>query len=87
MPVAQAMAAGACKPFYARRGCHRPLPDASPYAFAGLRPSWKRKFVHTTDSKHALPVAENRLNRQFNPPAANQAWVADITYIRTRAGW
>ena len=53
----------------------------------GLRPSWKRKFVHTTDSKHALPVAENLLNRQFNPPAANQAWVADITYIRTRAGW
>jgi transposase InsO family protein len=43
--------------------------------------------MHTTDSKHALPVADNLLNRQFNPPAPNQAWVADITYIRTRAGW
>ena len=53
----------------------------------GLRPSWKRKFVHTTDSKHALPVAGNILNRQFEPAAANRAWVADITYIRTRAGW
>jgi putative transposase len=38
-------------------------------------------------SWHAPPVAENLLNRQFNPPAANQAWAADITYIRQRAGW
>lgn len=27
------------------------------------------------------------LNRQFTPAKANQAWVADITYIRTRSGW
>jgi putative transposase len=27
------------------------------------------------------------LNRQFEQPSANQAWVADITYIRTRSGW
>jgi transposase InsO family protein len=52
-----------------------------------LRPTWKRKFVHTTDSKHDLPIAGNILNRQFNPEAANLAWVADITYIRTRSGW
>jgi putative transposase len=25
----------------------------------GLRSAWKRKFVHTTDSKHDLPIAEN----------------------------
>lgn len=54
---------------------------------AGLRVCWKPKFVSTTDSKHALPVAENVLDRQFEPAAANQAWVADITYIRTRTGW
>ena len=53
----------------------------------GLRSTWKRKFVHTTDSKHDLPVAENVLNRQFEPEAVNTAWVADITYIRTRSGW
>lgn len=53
----------------------------------GLRSAWKRKFVHTTDSKHDLPVAENVLNRQFEPEAVNKAWVADITYIRTRSGW
>jgi len=27
------------------------------------------------------------LNRNFKPVAANQAWVSDITYIRTRSGW
>jgi transposase InsO family protein len=54
---------------------------------AGLVPVWKRKFVSTTDSKHALPVADNVLNRRFNPEKPNQAWTADITYIRTRSGW
>ena len=53
----------------------------------GLRSTWKRKFVHTTDSKHDLPIAENVLNRQFEPETVNTAWVADITYIRTRSGW
>ena len=52
-----------------------------------LRPVWKRKFVHTTDSKHSLPVSPNVLARKFNPARPNQAWVADITYIRTRSGW
>jgi transposase InsO family protein len=54
---------------------------------AALKPVWKRKFIHTTDSKHNLPVAGNVLNRQFNPPAPNMAYVSDITYIRTGAGW
>lgn len=52
-----------------------------------LRPVWKRRFVHTTDSKHNLPAAANILNRQFNPETVNRAWAADITYIRTRRGW
>jgi len=47
-----------------------------------------RKFrVRTTDSDHDLPVADNLLDRQFNPSGANEAWVADITYIPTREGW
>jgi len=54
---------------------------------ANLKPVWKKKFVNTTDSKHDLPVAENILNRQFNPAKPNQAWTSDITYIRTRTGW
>lgn len=54
---------------------------------AGLKPVWKRKFIHTTDSKHALPVAANVLDRQFNPGAPNVAYASDITYVRTGAGW
>lgn len=53
----------------------------------GLKPVWKRKFVHTTNSRHNLPVAPNLLERQFTVTAPNQAWVADITYIRTGSGW
>ena len=52
-----------------------------------ITPVWKRKLIHTTDSKHDLPVAENILNRQFEPAQPNAAWVADMTYIRTRSGW
>jgi transposase InsO family protein len=47
----------------------------------------KRKFIHTTDSKHDLPIAPNVLARQFNPAAPNLAYVSDITYVRTGAGW
>jgi transposase InsO family protein len=47
----------------------------------------KRKFKATTNSKHNKPVANNLLNRDFNPIQPNDTWVADITYIRTRDGW
>jgi putative transposase len=32
-------------------------------------------------------VANNHLARQFDVATANQAWVTDITYIRTHEGW
>jgi|tagenome__1003787_1003787.scaffolds.fasta_scaffold20690402_2 putative transposase len=47
----------------------------------------KRKFRCTTDSDHDLPVAENVLGRRFDPGVPNESWVADITYVPTRAGW
>jgi putative transposase len=47
----------------------------------------KKKFRVTTDSKHTYPVVDNLLNRNFTPNRAAQAWVSDITYIRTRQGW
>jgi len=54
----------------------------------GIAAKTARKFrVRTTDSNHDLPVAENLLDRQFNPSGANEVWVADITYIPTREGW
>lgn len=52
-----------------------------------IRAKTAKKGCRTTDSKHKQPVAENLLNREFNPTAANQVWVADITYIPTREGW
>jgi putative transposase len=53
----------------------------------GIRAKTSRKFRCTTDSNHDLPVAENLLDRQFDPGARNEAWVADITYVPTRQGW
>lgn len=32
-------------------------------------------------------TSPNTLNRQFNPTHQDQAWVTDITYIRTHEGW
>jgi len=53
-----------------------------------IRAKTARRFrVRTTDSNPDLPVADNLLDRQFNPAAANEVGLADITYIPTRAGW
>ena len=47
----------------------------------------KRRFVHTTDSRHEHPIAPNVLARDFDVKAANEAWVGDVTYIPTGEGW
>ena len=47
----------------------------------------RRRFRHTTDSRHKLPVAPNLLEQNFTATAPNQAWVGDITYIWTAEGW
>src|SRR5262249_54055024 len=55
---------------------------------ASIAAKTARKFRRTTtDSAHDLPVAENHLDRQFNPSEANEAWVADIPSIPPREGW
>ena len=46
-----------------------------------------RSYRRTTDSNHALTVAENVLDRRFSPDHPDQIWVCDITYISTREGW
>jgi putative transposase len=53
----------------------------------GLVARQKRRFVHTTDSRHGYPIAPNVLDRNFDVQAANQAWVGDVTYIPTGEGW
>jgi transposase InsO family protein len=47
----------------------------------------KKKFMVTTDSKHGLPVAENKLNQHFQATKPNEKWVSDITYVWTKEGW
>jgi putative transposase len=53
----------------------------------GLRCKQRRKFKATTDSKHALPVAENLLHQQFEATEPKAIWLSDITYIPTEEGW
>jgi putative transposase len=54
----------------------------------GLQAKTRRRFVvHTTDSRHAHPIAPNTLDRQFEQSKPDQAWAADITYIPTAEGW
>jgi putative transposase len=54
---------------------------------AGLRARPRRRFRVTTDSRHALAVPTNLVQRQFRPAAPNQIWAADITYLDTADGW
>lgn len=53
----------------------------------GLEARQKRRFVHTTDSRHDDPIAPNVLARDFDVAAANKIWVGDVTYIPTSQGW
>jgi putative transposase len=53
----------------------------------GIRCLQKRKFKATTDSRHRLPVAPNRLQQHFVATAPNQVWLSDITAIATQEGW
>jgi putative transposase len=47
----------------------------------GIRARHKRRYRVTTDSRQGLPVAPNRLKRDFAPAAPNQVWTSDITYL------
>jgi len=54
---------------------------------ANLRGKLRRRFKVTTNSAHALPLAPNVVNREFDVKTTDSVWCADITYIRTDAGW
>jgi putative transposase len=54
----------------------------------GIRAMMARpRRVRTTDSRHDLPIAPNRIARDFTAEAPNRVWLADITYIPTAQGW
>lgn len=56
----------------------------------GLRARPKRRRVITTVSDSRAAPAPNHLGRRFGVaqnPDRDRAWVGDITYVPTRAGW
>lgn len=53
----------------------------------GLKSKVCKKYKATTNSNHNMPVAPNRLNRDFTATALNKKWLSDITYIATDEGW
>jgi transposase InsO family protein len=54
----------------------------------GIRAITVRKFrVTTTDSKHDLPIAPNRLDQDFKAQGTNQVWLTDFTYIALKEGF
>lgn len=54
---------------------------------AGIQAVYRQQRVRTTDSNHRLPVADNVLDRDFQPACPNAPWAGDITDIRTLEGW
>jgi putative transposase len=53
----------------------------------GIAARHKRKFRATTDSRHGLPVAPNRLEQNFVAERLDQVWLTDVTYLWTDEGW
>ena len=53
----------------------------------GLFPVRLRKFVSTTDFKHAHRVYPNLLKEKSELTDLDEAWVADITYVRILTGF
>ena len=53
----------------------------------GIVAKMTRRFRLTTRAKNTSPLAPNRLQAPFVARQANRQWVADLTFIPTRAGW
>jgi len=54
---------------------------------AGIEARRKRRFRITTQSRMGVVAADNKLNRNFEVGCTNRAWVGDITFLATAAGW
>ena len=54
----------------------------------GIRALAGRRFKPCTiDSRHALPIAPNRLQQTFVAAAPNHVGLADVTHVATGEGW
>ena len=54
---------------------------------AGIEARRKRRFRLTVEHHRSAAAAPNLIQRQFGRSAPNRAWVGDMTFIRTRAGF
>lgn len=52
----------------------------------GIRAIYGYKSPHVVQGRPSI-VSANRLERQFTVEHPDQAWVTDITYVRTWQGW
>ncbi|MGL4838423.1 MAG: IS3 family transposase [Shewanella sp.] len=52
-----------------------------------LKATQRRAYKVTTRRKHSDAVADNLLNMNFDPVAADQVWAGDVTYLKTGEGW
>jgi putative transposase len=64
-------------------------PQARGAADAGRGSRWRTSArpPRTTSRDRDAAPAPDLVRRQFTTPAPNRLWVADITYVRTGAGW
>jgi len=64
-------------------GVHRVARIMRAHKIAALRGYKAHRFHYHKPAK----AAPNRLSQQFSMQMPDEAWVTDITYIRTRSGW
>lgn len=53
----------------------------------GIESRRRRKFKLAYQARNSAPAAANLLSRPFQAGAPNRIWVADVSFIPTRAGW
>ena len=53
----------------------------------GIRARRKQRYTTTTKQHPSADPAPNLVDQDFTAQAANEIWLADITYIETREGW
>lgn len=54
---------------------------------AGIEAKRKRRFRIITEHHHTSAAAPDLIERCFRVDQPDQAWVGDMTFIRTRQGW
>jgi transposase InsO family protein len=52
---------------------------------SGVRRGKSYRVTTQTDDRQRRP--NDLVDRQFSAPAPNRLWVADLTYLKTHAGW